>query len=851
VTPRDRPHIIVQQPARAEPYRRPPRRIEQRPVPRPDDRGAHGSSLASALRTAEASGRARKSAEEVVIEGALDGIYVVFESFPDLELALESLDPQRGRVHPELVSVRDLMVNGRRVSRATVFIPDGKLGYFLGRVEKYIQTSSRDKPSHSTLLDRVRSIGIASLAELWTDPPNTFPDAQEIVWWEVWLRQRDGEEIARLKAFAEAIDGTVGRQVLVFADRTVVLLRTSAAQLGRALDVLDDLAELRRPRIVAELIAAEPASTQAEWVDQLADRLEGPAKDAPAACIVDTGVHQAHPLLQASLDESDCHACDPVWGEGDHHGHGTEMAGLALMGDVGEAITSGGSIRLRHRLESVKLLPPPPGHNPPELYGAVTATAASLVEIQAPKRRRVFSMAVSAPWQIPPDDTTPPIVLGQPSSWSAAIDALAAGLTIDVTTDGLVFLDEDEEAARRLFLVAAGNVDELVDDHLARSDVEPIEDPGQAWNAVTIGAYTDLTSLDGAPADYDGWTSVAAAGELSPFSRTSVSFQKAWPLKPEVVFEGGNTARPPGEGAHDTPDVLSLLTTKAPGAGGRLLTVTRETSAATAMGANLAAELLAEYPALWPEAVRALMVHSAEWTPAMRYRFAGATTRAQKVALQRRYGMGVPDLARALHSATDALTLVVQDVIHPFDGEGRMREMHLHDLPWPTDVLADLGGADVRMRVTLSYFVEPNPGRRGWARRYTYASHGLRFDVRRPTESVLSFRERINALARNEEERRSTTGSDASEWFFGPDQRTAGSLHTDMWNGTAADLAERGMIAVYPVTGWWKLRKDRDHSDRGARYALIVSIETPEQDVDIWTPVAQELGIPVEIEIQP
>jgi hypothetical protein len=33
----------------------------------------------------------------------------------------------------------------------------------------------------------------------------------------------------------------------------------------------------------------------------------------------------------------------------------------------------------------------------------------------------------------------------------------------------------------------------------------------------------------------------------------------------------------------------------------------------------------------------------------------------------------------------------------------------------------------------------------------------------------------------------------------------------------------------------------------GARYSLVVSIETPEQDVDIWTPVAEQIGISVEI----
>jgi hypothetical protein len=278
------------------------------------------------------------------------------------------------------------------------------------------------------------------------------------------------------------------------------------------------------------------------------------------------------------------------------------------------------------------------------------------------------------------------------------------------------------------------------------------------------------------------------------------------------------------------------------------LTVSNATSAATAQAAQLAASILAEYPSLWPETVRALIVHSAEWTPAMRRRFQQASGRQAVVALHRRYGMGVPDLARATRSATDALTLVAQDVIHPYDGHGRMREMNLHNLPWPIDVLADLGSADVRLRVTLSYFIEPNPARRGWQRRYRYASHGLRFEVRRPTESNDDFRKRINQLALEEEEQRPRSQTDASEWQFGPEQRTTGSLHTDTWTGTAADLARRGVVGVFPVTGWWKERPDRDRSDQGARYSLVVSIDTSGLDVDIWTPVAQEIGIPITVE---
>jgi hypothetical protein len=204
----------------------------------------------------------------------------------------------------------------------------------------------------------------------------------------------------------------------------------------------------------------------------------------------------------------------------------------------------------------------------------------------------------------------------------------------------------------------------------------------------------------------------------------------------------------------------------------------------------------------------------------------------------------VPDLQRAVRSATDALTLVVQSAISPFK-KGKMGEMHAHELPWPKEILEGLGAAPVRLRVTLSYFVEPNPGRRGWKRRHRYASHGLRFDVKNPTETFDEFRKRMNQLALDEDEERPGR-RDSSGWFLGERTRNKGSIHSDIWVGTAADLAERGAIGVFPVSGWWKDQPKRDRSHLGARYALIVSIETEAQDVDIWTPVAQQVGVPVE-----
>lgn len=109
----------------------------------------------------------------------------------------------------------------------------------------------------------------------------------------------------------------------------------------------------------------------------------------------------------------------------------------------------------------------------------------------------------------------------------------------------------------------------------------------------------------------------------------------------------------------------------------------------------MAAQIMAAYPNLRPETVRALIVHSAEWTEAMRamYLPAGRTpSKSEYVHLIRHCGWGVPDLERALWSAGNSLTLVVEDMVHPYakvkDKGVITRDMNLHALPWPVEELA-------------------------------------------------------------------------------------------------------------------------------------------------------------------
>ncbi|RZO49169.1 MAG: S8 family peptidase [Sandaracinaceae bacterium] len=818
----------------------------KKPGPPAIGRPSHGKLLEHAIEDAATRATQRRAAAAVDITGATPGMYLEFESSPGWDLALQSMekrlakDPRR---HIELVAVTEHVEGeGRdavRTQRAAVFVPDGEVGHFLRQLEKYVDTSPK-KPRerrHENVYDRVARVRLAALRALWTDVDGAFPDRDDApIWWEVWLRRTDGREVERLYEYCAQTGASVSARRIEFDDRIVTLVYASPNTLAGSLDVMGDIAELQRAKETATFFVKEKPGDQAEWTKDLAARTTAAQPDAPAVCLLDTGVNAGHPLLEGSLAPEDRHACDPTWGVDDVEGHGTEMAGLALYGDLVEHLAGDASVPLRHRLESVKILPPT-GANDPDLYGAVTAEATSRPEIRAPKRRRVFSMAVTA---------TDGRDRGQPTSWSAAVDALAAGRSFDPSDKGLKYIDEHEEAFRRLFVLSAGNIEgpALERDHISRSDVEPVHDPAQAWNALTVGAFTDKAVIT--DPNWDGWSPVAGRGDLSPWSTTSVVFQPAWPIKPEVVFEGGNVVHDAADNVDSPCDDLCLLTTYYKPAE-KTLVSTWATSAATAQAARFCAAISAEYPDLWPETIRALAVHSAEWTEAMRGHLANAGGKAARAQLVRRYGFGVPDVGRALRSASNAVTLVTQDSIRPFD-DGRMREIHFHDLPWPREALAALGDAAVRVRVTLSYFIEPNPGRRGWQTKHRYQSHGLRFEVKGPTESLDEFRKRLNRSALDEEENRPSSGADNDGWYLGPRARNRGSVHSDILTGFAADIAERGTVAVYPVTGWWKELKKRDRSAHGARYTLVVSIETDEVDADIWTPVANLVGVPAAIE---
>lgn len=824
-------HFILEGTAQTERFRSPQQGGGGAAIP-DRNRNQHGGTLLRQLEALRPQFDAARSTQETA--GATEGfgLQVEFESFPGIELAFESLARERSGI--ELLNVR----HEEQRTLATVFIPDGKLETFESLIRAYLDESKDTKagPKNHKLLNAIAEIRAATLNALWTDDPAVLPATdEETFWWEVWLPVR-GDRMAttgQFKQLAEGLGFQLATGELQFPERTVLLAYGSAGQMKQSMLTLNSIAELRRAKETAEFFDSLPTGEQPAWLDDLCARLTVPGADAevPHVCLFDTGVNRGHPLIASGLAAADLHTVEPGWGVHDGAGHGTEMAGLTLAGNLAEALASQDPLEVAHRLESVKLLPED-GANGGDAthHGYLTIEAVARPEISAPRRRRVFSMAVTAR-----DNRD----RGRPSAWSAAIDRLAAD------SDG-------QGETPRLFVISAGNVNDpnAWAEYPASNTSDGIHDPGQSWNALTVGAATHLVQIT--EPNTDDYQPIAPVGGLSPFSTTSVTWQAHWPLKPDVVFEGGNAAKN-AIGAVGMPS-LSLLTANS-NPEERLFTTTNATSAASALAARMAAQLMAEYPELWPETIRALIVHSAEWTDAMRGAFLpanGKPTKSDIANLVRHCGYGIPNLDRAIWSMENSLTMVCEERLHPFkreDGkEPTLCDMNLHRLPWPLQELEALGETPVEMRVTLSYFIEPNPSERGFSARYRYESHGLRFDAKRPSESEADFRSRINAAARDEEER-TRSSDDGPDWVVGKQNRHKGSLHSDIWRGSAVDLASRGVIGIYPALGWWKTRPRLGRYESPVRYALVVSIRAPEVDVELYSAIANQIAAPVVVQV--
>ena len=679
-----------------------------------------------------------------------------------------------------------------------------------------------NKPKFQSWMSFLDGISLATLHSFWGGLED-FPESQEEIWWEIWLCRESGTEVEDFREICRALEIQTTSHAIHFHNASVLLAKATPEKLSQTLHFSDSLSEVRKASKIYEALNELSTREQQEWAELISNEIVPANGGSPFATIIDAGVNRNHPLLISSLNSRDCFNYKSHWidRDQDQQGipHGTGMASLALLGDLRWVFDSQGPIQLTHRLESVKILDAEHA-NEPHLFGEVIAKATSFVEIQNPSNKRAICLAITAENNLG----------GVPTSWSASIDALSCGRALDQNIHGdIADLGDYDPTFSRLYLISAGNTLNPEAPSPYRTP-QAIEDPGQSWNALTVGASTNLC-----PSPLPHYTLLATNGEASPFTRDSIDWDSAWPLKPDIVMEGGNGYQ--SDIPHPqiiTDDALSLITANANFVFGKPFAFSQGTSPATALAANLAAKIWAKYPNFRAETVRALIVHSARWTEEMFANLRYPHQKEDRVRGRRIWGHGIPNEDFALHSTNSRLTLIHEGVLHPFKSE-KFREYHLLAFPWPARELEQFT-RNLTLRVTLAYNIQPNPSNRAWHRRFSYASHGMRFKVRPPDMSTDGFK---NLIVRetNEIEDGLTPPRSSIDWFFGDASQTKGSIHSDYCMMSGAAISRCGQIAVVPVSGWWKFQPLHDKSDLGVPYSMIISIEPEETQIDIYTPV--------------
>ncbi|SDM98256.1 Serine protease, subtilisin family [Daejeonella rubra] len=828
----NRPHLSIEGFTNSEQYKYPKTVVVTFPV-KPRNRAAHGNRILHQLETVRNQFNLEKDVllpENIIRD---DAIYVEISSDWGFELKFDQLNDNSESPKYQILNIRREKHPNEEKFRSTVvlMLTQGGISHFLNKVSIYLNENTKDKkgnltttPKANDLIGNIESIKLATLRAFWADyPENDFPLDDQDTWWEVWFRKTtDGQE--KVLQNLKTIGVQIGASKLEFAEHTVRLVKGTAAQLAQSLILLDNLAELRKPQEMNDFLThPDVMSTDKEaWLKDLIERTDVVFNDKSVLiCLLDSGVYNKHPLIAPVLPDTHLYTRNPSWGKYGSGGHGTGMAGLALYGDLTDAMAHNHRIKLFHGLESYKIFNPD-SPNDPDLYGAITELACSTPIVDRPNHPRVFCLSVTNKHFI---------FYGRPSSSSASADKISFGN----------FLYPSQP---QLLLVSGGNVNiENSSEYPDKNYYESIHDPGQAYNVITVGSYTRKDKIIG------DLKPLASNGAFAPSNSTSATWEPQWPNKPDIVMEGGNIA---DDCSHA--DTLRLLTTHSDFRV-KIFQTFGDTSAAVALAANMAAQIKLAYPNYWPETVRALMIHSADWTQEM-VRSRNLNSQDDRRALLRSVGYGVPVLEKALYSAKNSLTIIAQNTIKPYRKEGsaiRYNEYHFLALPWPSDVLRDeIGDKDVTLKVTLSYYIDPNPGNRQYANSFRYHSHELDFKLIKPLEDIDDFKRRISASAVGSEENTDEKPDLKSEdWTLKERIRSKGSVKKDFITVSGVELARRNLLAIYPKNGWYRTRKNKNMYDSIVRYSLVISIETEVQNIDIYEPVSilieNKISIPQEV----
>ena len=572
-----------------------------------------------------------------------------------------------------------------------------------------------------------------------------------------------------------------------------------------------------------------------------------PNADAPTVCVIDSGIQEAHVLIQPAIDQVTSHCFLPGRNANDvgdfvrPGGHGTRVAGAILYGEV---VAKNGTPQLPFWIQNARVLDEN-NSMPVEMFPPQAVRAAVERFHRSPRNTRIFNHSINA-YSF--------CRTRYMSAWAAEIDLLCATYDVLVvqSAGNLPITGTNPQPGVRDHLVAGRNYPDYLSEASAR-----VANPGQSLQALTVGsvAYGSLQAGD--------WSTFAPeAGHPSAFSRSGFGIWSV--IKPEIVEYGGDDVRtanvPPDvqEGGRISEACPELVRSTAFPPGPPFDRDVTGTSFAAPKVSRIAAQIqqvLPNEPALL---YRALIVQSARWptwaeallaTLRDPNSYANPEQRAELLdqvgQIVRRIGYGIPDESRATANTDHRTTFITT-------GEKlvRARECHIYQVPIPAELRGQADEFDIRVEVTLSYVAQPRRTRRNLRR---YLSTWVDWKSSKLGEGINDFR--VRAMRDEENDAEPLPGS-ALPWtlneksdagFIRNTRRNSGTVQKDWAVVKSNTLPDHFCIAVVGHQGW------SHDPDSSARYALAVTFQILGEEIAIYEPLRTaviELQTEVEVEVE-
>jgi hypothetical protein len=433
-----------------------------------------------------------------------------------------------------------------------------------------------------------------------------------------------------------------------------------------------------------------------------------PPEDNCGILVIDSGVQRGHPLIAPVLGEAevfpDANRQFIKGGPDDVNGHGTNVAGIAIYGDVENCIKQR-SFDPTAWLFSARVT------NEKNQYDEDL-----LVETQLDQALRAFVEQY-------PNCKVINISLGN------ADQIYRDGLKqfrLAAKIDEIAYQYQDKNI---VFVISAGNAfyEEAKSDEQLRTDYPNyllkksarIIDPATSAIALTVGSLSFGRGSITEPSHVRRQAIAKLLGYPSPFTRTGFGVDGM--IKPDVVDFGGDLVLDLSYRENRDLDLPKTNRLSDNVAGVSVLTLSKDyysslfqlcsgTSFAAPRVANLAAQLFTKYPDASSNLIRALIVNSAVLPKEIPPEFHCNSKQSQREKTKTIknqlaiYGYGQPELQRAMYSAENYVVLSEDNI------SIKVGSFHIYEIPQFPPEFFEVKGTRI-LSITLAFDPTTNPNR--------------------------------------------------------------------------------------------------------------------------------------------